>query len=147
MAPVTPNTLPGSGGILLEIVTPEGPAYRGRARFVELPTVDGELGIFPGHIRLFAEVGVGEIRAHAENELSSFAVAGGYVQIGPESVRVVAYFVSAGEEEARIEDACRRAREALTFADGLSSERLESDLVALRIGLLRGRKGQPAAVS
>ena len=126
--------------LLLEIVTPEGRAYEGRSDLVELPTVSGELGILPGHVPLFAELGTGEIRIHRNGAIDTFAVTGGYLQVGPTSVRILAHFASAGEDEARIDDACLRAQDALEMAGDLSPEQITEDLTALRGEMLRMRK-------
>ena len=129
-----------SNRVHLAIVTPEGCAFSGQADLVELPSVSGELGIFPGHAPLFAEVGAGEIRIHLNGQYEAFAVAGGYVQVNQYAIRILAHFVSAGEDEARIEEACQRAKDALEMADDLSPERIASELTALRMEMLRVKK-------
>ena len=132
---------PPSGQVLLLIVTPEGLAYQGLARLVELPTPDGELGIFPGHVPLFVELGTGEIRAYGAGEIERFVVSGGYVQVGPDSIRVLAHFALPGEAEAKIDEACRRAEEALEMAADLPPEQIQEDLTALRAEMLRMKMG------
>jgi len=140
MATPEPDSHDDRNDLLLEIVTPEGSAYRERAGLVELPTVSGELGIYPGHVPLFAELGTGEIRVYRNRNVDIFVVSGGYVQISPGTIRILAHFVSLGEDEARIDEACRRAQEALEMADNLSPQQIEEDLTALRAEMLRTHK-------
>lgn len=140
MATPEPTTQDNQKDLLLEIVTPDGSAYKERAELVELPTVCGELGIYPGHVALFAELGTGEIRAYRSRTVDAFVVSGGYVQVSPGTIRILAHFASQGEDEARIDEACRRAQEALEMADNLSPQRIEEDLTALRAEMLRVKK-------
>jgi F-type H+-transporting ATPase subunit epsilon len=126
----------------LQIVTPEGPVFQGPAKMVELPTKEGELGIFPGHVPLFAELATGEITAYHEEKTTSFVVSGGYVEIRPYSIRVLALFATEDEEEFQIEEACRRARTAMETAVQLTPEQVDAELGMLRVELKRGRQKQ-----
>ena len=49
--------------LILEIVTPEARVYSETVDTVVIPTVEGEVGILPGHIPLVTQVGAGELRA------------------------------------------------------------------------------------
>ena len=53
--------------LILEIVTPEARVYSETVDTVVIPTVEGEVGILPGHIPLVAQVGAGELRATKGN--------------------------------------------------------------------------------
>ena len=48
--------------LTLEIVTPEARVYSDTIDTVVIPTVDGEIGILPGHIPLLTQVADGELR-------------------------------------------------------------------------------------
>ena len=48
--------------LLLEIVTPERLAFSEEVDSVQVPGVEGELGILPHHAPLVSLVGVGELR-------------------------------------------------------------------------------------
>ena len=50
--------------LLLEIVTPESKVYSDEADSVVLPTVEGEMGILPGHIPILTMINPG--RAHSQ---------------------------------------------------------------------------------
>ena len=51
----------------LEIVTPEAKVYSEEVDSVRLPGAEGELGIYPNHAPLMAQVKAGELIAHKEN--------------------------------------------------------------------------------
>ena len=132
-----PNTL------RLQIVTPETRVFEGLATLVELPTQEGELGVYPGHVRLVAGLGAGEIRAHTAEGIASFVVLGGYVEIDPNKISVLALFASPEEEKVQIEEAIRRAKDALEMAENQPPGEVEDDLARLRIELSRGKKSAP----
>ena len=60
-------------------------------------------------------------------------------------VRILASFASEGEEDAEIDLACERAREALAKNDALTSEIIEADLSALKaeLAILKKLKRAP----
>jgi F-type H+-transporting ATPase subunit epsilon len=76
--------------IQLEIVTPERLAYSDEVDEVIVPGSEGELGILPRHAPLVATLGAGELRIKKGNEWESFAVFGGFVQVRPDKVVVLA---------------------------------------------------------
>ncbi len=48
--------------LTLEIVTPEDRVFSDTVDTVVIPTVEGEIGILPGHIPLLTQVADGELR-------------------------------------------------------------------------------------
>jgi F-type H+-transporting ATPase subunit epsilon len=116
----------------LELVTPEGRVFNAPVDMVELPTMAGELGIYPGHVPLLADVSVGELRIHTQTEIQYYALAGGYVQIFPSFMRIVASFACAGEDETQIDVACRRAQTALEQAQAEDPALVAAELRDLR---------------
>jgi len=76
--------------IQLEIVTPERLAYSDEVDEVIVPGSEGELGILPRHAPLVATLGAGELRIKKGNEWEAFAVFGGFVQVRPDKVVVLA---------------------------------------------------------
>jgi F-type H+-transporting ATPase subunit epsilon len=98
---------------------------------VVVPTVEGEIGVLPGHIPLVAQLGAGELRATKGGVTELLVVGGGFVQVSGEKVSILAD--SAIEEEKidpnAVADAMRRAEDALRRKDTLSQadvERLEA---------------------
>ena len=76
--------------IRLEIVTPERLAYADDVDAVVLPGSEGELGILPHHAPLVSTLGVGELRIRKAGIEESFAIFGGFVQVRPDKVVVMA---------------------------------------------------------
>ena len=131
---------PAQNTLRLQIVTPEARVFEGEATLVELPTQEGQIGVYPGHVRLVSGLGAGEIRVHSAEGLASFVVLGGYVEIEPARMSVLALFASPEEEKVQIEEAIRRAKAALEMAENQPAGAVEDDLARLRIELSRGKK-------
>jgi F-type H+-transporting ATPase subunit epsilon len=74
----------------LDIVTPERLAYSGSVDSVQLPGSEGELGILPHHAPLIANLGHGELRIRKGGAEETFAVFGGFLQVLPTKVVVMA---------------------------------------------------------
>ena len=104
----------------LEIVSAERSLFSGEANFVVVPGVDGELGIFPNHTPLLTKIKPGTLKFHAkdESEETLFFVAGGFLEVQPTVVTVLADTAVRGEEidQARAEEARRIAEEAISKA-------------------------------
>ena len=104
----------------LEIVSAERSLFSGEANFVVVPGVDGELGIFPNHTPLLTRIKPGTLKFHAkdESEETLFFVAGGFLEVQPTVVTVLADTVIRGEEidQARAEESKRNAEEAISKA-------------------------------
>ena len=104
----------------LEIVSAERSLFSGQANFVVVPGVDGELGIFPNHTPLLTKIKPGTLKFHAkdESEETLFFVAGGFLEVQPTVVTVLADTVVRGEEidQARAEESKRNAEEAISKA-------------------------------
>ena len=104
----------------LEIVSAERNLFSGEASFVVVPGVDGELGIFPNHTPLLTKIKPGTLKFQTTNESKEtlFFVAGGFLEVQPTVVTVLADTVVRGEEidQARAEEARRIAEEAISRA-------------------------------
>ena len=104
----------------LEIVSSERSLFSGDANFVVVPGVDGELGIFPNHTPLLTKIKPGTLKFHAkdESEETFLFVAGGFLEVQPTVVTVLADTVVRGEEidQARAEEARRIAEAAISRA-------------------------------
>ena len=75
--------------LILEIVTPEARVYSETVDTVGIPTVEGEVGILPGHIPLVAQVGAGELRATKGSVTQLLVVGGGFAQVTGEKVSIL----------------------------------------------------------
>ena len=102
----------------LEIVSAERSLFSGEANFVVVPGVDGELGIFPNHTPLLTKIKPGTLKFQAKDESKEtlFFVAGGFLEVQPTVVTVLADTVVRGEEidQARAEESRRNAEEAIS---------------------------------
>src|SRR5690606_29160707 len=74
----------------LEIVTPEKLAFAEEVDAVVVPGIEGELGVLPHHAPLLSTLGVGELRIRRGGQEEFFAIAGGFLQVRPDKVVVMA---------------------------------------------------------
>ena len=113
--------------LTLEIVTPEARVYSQTVDSVVIPTVEGEVGILPGHVPLMTQVGAGELRATKGNVTELLIVGGGFAQVTAEKVSILAD--SAIDEEKIdvnvVEEAMKRAEGALKGAANLTPAEIE----------------------
>lgn len=105
-----------AGSILLEVVTPERPMLKENVRDVEVPGANGALGILPQHAPLLSELGCGVLSYTLEDgRKKAMAVCGGYTEVLPDQVRVLANTAEAADEVdvKRAEAALKRAEERI----------------------------------
>ena len=93
----------------LLLVTPERRLVDEVVDEVQLPGLEGYLGILPGHAALLTELGVGEMSYRRGNETHYATVIGGYAEVLPDRVTVLAEIAERAEEID--EDRARAARE------------------------------------
>jgi F-type H+-transporting ATPase subunit epsilon len=113
--------------LILEIVTPEARVYSDTVESVVIPTVDGEIGILPGHIPLLTQVADGELRITKNGRNDTLVVGDGFAEIHGDKVSILAE--NAIEEskidESAVEQAMQRAQEALRGAKDLDPAEVE----------------------
>jgi F-type H+-transporting ATPase subunit epsilon len=99
----------------LEIVTPERLAYSDDVDMVLVPGIAGEMGILPHHTPLVSLLGLGELKIRKGGQEESFAIAGGFLQVRPDKVVVMAETASLASEIdlERAQEARREAQRAL----------------------------------
>lgn len=77
--------------IHLEVVTPERKVFEAEVERVEVPGLDGELGILPGHTELVSLLKpAGLLTYHIGNETGEMAVSDGLVEVSANRVTVLA---------------------------------------------------------
>jgi len=133
----------------LEIVTPEKLAYSDDVDSVVCPGVEGELGILPHHAPLLTTLGYGELRIRKDGREEYFAIAGGFLQVRPDKVVVMAETADMASEidlqkaiAARAE--AERALEAgfVEPADlSMARAQLQRALLRIRVAERRHREG------
>ncbi len=135
--------------LLLEIVTPERLAYSDTVDSVVLPGSEGELGVLPHHAPLVSMLGVGELRIRKGGTEESFAIVGGFLQVRPDRVVVMAETADMASE-IDLEKAQQARREAEQLIESGSSEpsdlasaraQLQQSLLRIRVAERRHREG------
>ncbi|HEY9155120.1 MAG TPA: ATP synthase F1 subunit epsilon [Opitutaceae bacterium] len=113
--------------LTLEIVTPEARVYSDTIDTVVIPTVDGEIGILPGHIPLLTQVDNGELRVTKNGVTTYLAVGKGFAEISNDKVSVLAENAINEEkiDEHAVEAAQKRAEEALAGKSDLDPAEVE----------------------
>ena len=126
--------------LLLDIVTPERLAYSGQVDSVQLPGSEGELGVLPHHAPLIANLGHGELRIRKGTTEETFAVFGGFLQVLPDRVVVMAESADLASEIdlERAQEARREAERALESGVHEGAD-LAAARAALQQALLRVR--------
>ena len=74
----------------LTLVTPERSLIEQKVDEVQVPGLGGYLGLLPGHAPLFSELHVGELVYTLEGAAHSIAIAGGFVEVLEDEVRILA---------------------------------------------------------
>jgi F-type H+-transporting ATPase subunit epsilon len=119
--------------LLLEIVTPDRALVREEVDEIQVPGAEGYLGILPGHAPLLATLKVGELWYRVGQERHYLAIAGGFVEVLPDRVTVLAQIAERAQEidVARAEAARKRAEERLARPSA------DLDLERARIALMK----------
>ena len=134
----------------LEIVTPERLAYEDDVDAVSVPGIEGELGILPHHAPLVSTLGFGELRIRKGGAEEIFAIVGGFVQVRPDKVVVMAETADLAAEidVEKAQEARREAERALEsgYQEGadLAAARaqLQTALLRIRLAERRHREGR-----
>lgn len=109
--------------IQLEVATPERLVVREDVDSVQVPGKDGYLGILPGHAPLVGELGTGYLSYGAGGRRRYLSVSGGFLQVLPDHVRVLANIAERAEEI----DVERAKAELNAALEGLSNISPDTD--------------------
>lgn len=99
----------------LDIVTPEKTIFSDTVDDVYLPGSEGEMGILTMHAALVAPLQPGSLRYLKDGNVEELAVGEGFVEVSGDKVSVL-IDLAIGEDaidEAKVEEAMKRAQEAL----------------------------------
>ena len=115
----------------LEIVTPEAVVYSQDVEMVTLQGVEGQMGIYPQHVRLMTQLVPGEMIVQKDGHDEFLAVGEGLVEVTADRVAIVTDMAVAAEniDEAKAEEARQRA--AMRLREKLSSQEVASVNAAL----------------
>ena len=133
----------------LDIVTPEKLAFSDEVDAVVLPGSEGELGVLPHHAPLVSTLGAGELRLRKGGQEESFAIVGGFLQVLPDKVVVMAETADMASEIdlEKAQEARRQAEAALESgyhegADPATARAaLQQALIRIRVAERRHREG------
>lgn len=108
----------------LSIITPEKTAYEGDADSVVLQTMDGKIGILPGHLPLVTLLTAGDIEVDHGGKKEYLAVDKGFAEISNDVISVLTEAAIDVEEIdlEEVERAEKRARHYLAEAEGQKDE-------------------------
>jgi len=80
----------------LKVICPEELLVDEEVQEVSLPSLEGYLGILPGHRPLFVALGLGLLTYKRSNKQNELPVQGGYAEVLPDQVLV---FIEKGKDE------------------------------------------------
>lgn len=132
--------------IQCDIVTQERTVFSHQVASVSLPGSEGRMGILPNHSALLTTLSFGEVSVRHENgEEEHFAIGGGYAEVQPDKVVVLADSAEQAEEIdiERAERARERAEQAMV--EGVSEDpdryaQIQASLMRAQIRLDVGRR-------
>jgi F-type H+-transporting ATPase subunit epsilon len=110
----------------LSIVTPQATVFSEDVDMATLPGIEGDMGVYPNHIRLITQVVPGELVISQKGQERLLAVGEGLVEITHDSVAIVTDMAipAEGIDEAKVEEARRRA--AARLEEKISDEEVAS---------------------
>jgi F-type H+-transporting ATPase subunit epsilon len=137
--------------IRLEVVTPERVVLEEDVDIVVGRAADGDIGVLHGHEPLITTAEIGELMYRVHGEDRHLAISGGFMEIRPDKVVILADVAERSEEidRQRAEQARARAEAALAEARGTEAEAqaaaaLQRALLRLRVAEQRRRHERPA---
>ncbi len=110
----------------LEIVTPQGNVFAEDVHMVTLPAIDGQIGVYPHHVRLITQIVPGELIVTTDGQERYLAVGEGLVEVTADRVAVVTDMAIPADkiDETKVEEA--RARAAARLSEKISDEEVAS---------------------
>jgi len=101
--------------IKLDVVTAERVVFSDEVDVIIAPGIEGQLGVLPHHTPLMTMLKPGELLVRKDGEEFSLVITGGFLEVRPDRVIVLADAAERVEEidMARAEEARRRAQERL----------------------------------
>jgi len=135
--------------IRVDVVTAEKVVFSDDVDVVVAPGVQGELGVLPHHTPLMTTLEPGELRMRKGGEEFSLAISGGFLEVRPDRIIILADAAERAEEidVARAEAAKARAQERLTHHApnvdlSVAEAALSRSLARIRVAEKRRRRRQ-----
>ncbi|MCC5982379.1 MAG: F0F1 ATP synthase subunit epsilon [Oceanicaulis sp.] len=117
-----------------DLVSPEARVFSGEVDMVVVPGSEGDFGVLPGHAPFMSTIRTGTIDVHAENVVTRIFVYGGFAEVTPQGLTILAEetaelaTLDAADIRNRLEAAHLRAKDA---ADDHARETAEAEIVKL----------------
>ncbi|MCP4415052.1 MAG: F0F1 ATP synthase subunit epsilon [Chloroflexi bacterium] len=132
--------------IQCDIVTQERTVFSQQVASVSLPGTEGRMGILPNHSALLTTLSFGEVSVrHTSGEEEHFAIGGGYAEVQPDKIVVLADSAEQAEDidVERADRARKRAEQAMN--EGVTDDpdryaQIQASLMRAQIRLDVGRK-------
>ena len=124
---------------MLEVVTPEREVVRESVAEVQLPGLSGYLGILPGHTPLLTELGIGPLSYKKGPESGYIAIIGGFAEVLPERVTVLAEAAERSEEIDETRARADLAEAEKKLAAGSADPNTDWDAVLKSVASARAR--------
>lgn len=135
--------------IHLEIVTAERVVLSDDVDMISAPTKDGRVGILPRHAPLLTILEPGELGIIKDGVRTPFAVSGGFMEVLPTRVTILADTVERADEidEARAEQARKLAEERKQLAQSdrdmvMAELKLRKEMARLQVARLKDVRRQ-----
>lgn len=135
----------------LQVVTPERIVLEEDVDIVVARGAEGDLGVLHGHEPLITPLSVGELLYRMNGEEHVLAVAGGFLEVTPDRVVVLADLAERSDEidRHRAEEARQKAEAALaehrgTELEAAAAASLQRALLRLRVVERRRHRERPA---
>ncbi len=118
----------------LKIITPEKILFEDKVDYIEVPGLDGDMGIYPNHIALMSGLRIGILKALKEEKQFPFSVSGGFIQVMNDEISVLADTSENVDEidEERAKEAKTRAEERLQKAENEKNDHQRAQFALLR---------------
>jgi F-type H+-transporting ATPase subunit epsilon len=110
----------------LEIITPQATVFSEDVHMVTLPAVEGQMGVYPHHLRLITQLVPGEVIVTKDGQDRYLAVGEGLVEVADTHVAIVTDMAIPADriDEAKVEEA--RERAAARLREKISDEEVAS---------------------
>ncbi len=84
--------------VLFDLVSPERLVWSGEVDSVNIPGVEGDFGVLPNHSPVMSMIRPGVIRVENDANISAYEIDGGFVDVTPSGVTVLAEIIRAADE-------------------------------------------------
>jgi F-type H+-transporting ATPase subunit epsilon len=114
-----------------ELVSPAKLVFSGEANQVDVPGLEGDFGVFAGHAPFVATLRPGILTVYGDGEPQRFVVLGGFAEVSPDGLTVLADVATTVAEADRAMIAARIKELEETVAEKEPGSELDRELLRL----------------